>query len=112
VKVIGGNAIGASPDHRGGGLVVSSGSPLLVHDVFANNAAATYGGGVYLGSGTRIRESRIYGNRVSGCNNGGGGGLYHDNSANPDVLDTDFKSNSVSCYYGGGFNGWTGTYRS
>jgi len=71
--IVDGRADGASPDDRGGGLLLS-GAPTIRNCTFANNTCTNGGGGVYsTGAGASLVECVVRSNSNSGNNFNGGG---------------------------------------
>lgn len=97
--VTGGNADGAYPYERGGGMLCdNSGDPTLTNVIFSNNSAILDGGGVYH-VGTNLPLTNVTFNSNSANRNGGG--MFDRGRAT--LTDVSFENN-----YGG--NGGGGLY--
>ena len=71
--ITGGNANGASPDHRGGGMYNDGSSPTITHCIFDANRAWQFGGGMFTSSSPTMAHCSFIGN-TSGSQ---GGGFYN-----------------------------------
>ena len=66
-----------STSNEGGGVYVASGSPKLVGCTVSQNLAGVYGGGVYLASGSLVLENCVVsGNELTYPYDGYGAGIY------------------------------------
>ena len=93
----GGNADGIpspTPNDRGGGLYINTGSPKLTNVIFSGNSAAE-GGGMSNNNATPTLVNVTF----SGNSAAGGGGMSN-NNATPTLVNVTFSGNSAS--YGGG----------
>ena len=81
-----GNRIERNTGHEGGGLIINqltSPSLVVAGNLFANNLATLFGGGVYINNGT---TPTVYGNTiVSNTANGNGGGVWYTDGSNSSV---------------------------
>jgi len=100
--ITGGNANGAFPDDRGGGMANrSSSSPTVTNCTFSGNSA-TFGGGMYNTtlSNPTVTNCMFSGNTASTFG-GFGGGMYNSESS-PTVTNCMFSGNTASS--GGGMS--------
>jgi predicted outer membrane repeat protein len=124
-----GDATGASPNNRGGGMYNINSSPTLANIIFSGNSA-NYGGGMYNSSGSSptLMYVTFSGNTATNyagggmCNEAGssptltnvtfsgnssdlggnGGGMSSASSSNPILINVTFSDNSAT--YGGGMS--------
>jgi predicted outer membrane repeat protein len=94
-----GNANGASPNDRGGGMYNNSSSPTLANIIFKNNSA-TYGGGMYNNSSSPILTNVTFSDNSADY----GGGMDNENTSSPTLTNVTFSGNSVTSDGGGMFN--------
>jgi parallel beta-helix repeat protein len=124
VTITAGNANGASPNDRGGGMYNSSSNPALTNVIFISNTATTGGGGMANESGSPILTNVTFSGNSAGWYGGGmanwsgsgpaltnvtfsgnaageGGGMYnYYNNSSPTLTSVAFDSNSATL--GGG----------
>jgi hypothetical protein len=95
LTLTGGDATGAAPDERGGGLYINNSSPTVISCVFENNVAIV-GGGVYCNAGSpSFTDCEV---RLNVANLGGG--AYFNNSS-IDVTGGTFHQNDAVAGQGG-----------
>ena len=131
--IIGGNANGANPNDRGGGIYTYSGNPTVSNCTFINNSASVRGGGMFTDNdyGSSIWSSPTVTNCTfrGNCGNSGGGmanneitspvvtnctfednhanyggGMYNEEESNSTVTNCTFSGNSAEWYGGGMYN--------
>ncbi|MBI4716895.1 MAG: right-handed parallel beta-helix repeat-containing protein [Planctomycetes bacterium] len=92
-----GNANGAAPFNRGGGMYNETGSPMVAECTFSGNSATT-GGGVdnVFGSNPKVTNCRIMGNSAFV-----GGGMANTVNSGPSLTDCSFHGNSAGNSGGG-----------
>ncbi len=100
-----GNASGAVPQDRGGGLYNSSGDPTLVNCTFRGNRAAPQqeykgGAGLYNASGDPTLTNCTFSGNVAVGGSGRGGGMLNDGGS-PVVTDCVFRGNLADLVGGG-----------
>jgi len=103
LTLTGGDATGAAPDNRGGGLYIDNSSPTVISCVFENNVAIV-GGGVYCNAGSpSFTDCEV---RLNVANLGGG--AYFNNSS-IDVTGGTFHQNDAVAGQGGAIRAITGS---
>ena len=100
--ITGGNANGADPDDRGGGLYLANGNPTLRNLIFSGNSASTQGGGMYSETGMPRMSRIIFRNNSTA---GFGGGMANTENSFPEMTDVAFQDNSAE--KGGGLSNIT-----
>lgn len=94
-SVTAGQANGSSPDNRGGGMWINSGSPTLANLKFTFNFASEEGGGLRVTSGSAtLTNCSFLSNSVAF--RGSGGGLKSGGGSTVTCQNCVFRSNSVS----------------
>jgi predicted outer membrane repeat protein len=97
LKLAGGNAIGAYPGDRGGGVYISNGArPLIKNTVIANNHAAGLGGGAFVAVGSGLTLVNV--DMLSNTAEYDGGGIW--NGGTLTVSGSTFISNSLLSLFG------------
>ena len=95
----------------GGGLRIDNGKFSIRNTTFANNQAATHGGGLYMGdtTGATIDNSLFYGNRAESADgkSGLGGGIFLVDTTHPIKISNTTVANNYAAFEGGGF--WGGS---
>ena len=97
--ITGGNANGAEPDDRGGGMLNNNSShPTVINCTFSGNTAGV-GGGAGGGGMANYQSSSPTVTNCTFSGNGGanvqGGGMYNRVSSNPTVTDCSFNNNNA-----------------
>jgi hypothetical protein len=94
--VTGGNANGAAPDDRGGGIYADNAGLKLANVTFSNNHANVYGGSMYnVGGAPVLNNVTFYNNWAAyGTADGRGGAIYNNNSS-PTLTKVTFTTNSA-----------------
>lgn len=91
--VLGGSADGTSPDDRGGGMLIDTGTPIFVRNCFFIGNAAHYGGGAI--AVTALGHRPFISNSVFVSNSAvAGGAIYAANYSDPQVENCTFTANS------------------
>jgi predicted outer membrane repeat protein len=102
--ISGGNANGADPNNRGGGMFNSSSSPSVTNCTFSNNSAFNGGGMFNSSSSPSLTNCTFSGNSATN-----GGGMYSNatsgSSSSPTVTNCTFSGNSAMTSGGGMYNG-------
>jgi hypothetical protein len=104
VTITGGNANGASPNHRGGGVHFTSSSPTISQVTFTGNSAQ-FGGGAFNQTSSAIYSDCLFFDNLATA---GGGGIRN-NTATITVNNCTFSKNTggtYSSYGGGGIDDW------
>ncbi len=96
--ITGGNANGASPHNKGGGLYNYESNLTLKNLIFSDNAAI-YGGGMY----SNDSDPTLMNVTFSGNSAEEGGGMYN-KWGSPKLTDVTFNDNSATVYGGGMYN--------
>ncbi len=94
-----GNANGADPDNRGGGMWVNGGKPTISQCIFTGNSAQEKGGGLRVTSGMPVVDHCRF---VSNSAAGGGGGIGAGSGSAFTVKNTFFQGNSTVATGGAG----------
>ncbi|MFZ5809752.1 MAG: beta strand repeat-containing protein [Chloroflexota bacterium] len=94
-----GQANGSNPHERGGGMIVSTGSPTLNRLIFSGNLAASFGGGMFGNGSPALTYITFSGNSAAN-----GGGMVIFNSSNLTLTHVTFRNNSASSEGGGLYN--------
>ncbi len=101
-----GQADGASPNERGGGIWVNGGSPLFAQLIVTGNFALAQGGGLRVTSGSAtVLNSHFTSNTVAfnvDTVNNGGGGVFVGGGSAFTAQSCVFRSNSMGTTTGGG----------
>jgi parallel beta-helix repeat protein len=93
--ITGGNANGAFPDDRGGGMYNSSSGPTVTHCIFSGNMAS-FGGGMF----NFISSPKVTHCSFSGDTAGFGGGIYNQGGS-PTMINCAFSGNTAGTWGGG-----------
>ena len=95
-----GQADGANPNERGGGIWVNGGSPTFAQLTITGNFALAQGGGLRITSGSvTLRNSRVTSNTVAfnvDTITNGGGGVFIGSGSSLTAQNCIFRSNSIS----------------
>jgi hypothetical protein len=91
---------GGDTSGQGGGIAMYHSSPMLSHNIIANNHATGYGGGVYVIGSTALptlSSNQIISNTTSGD----GGGVFIDNYSSPTLIGNTIADNYAPSDGGG-----------
>jgi hypothetical protein len=89
--ITGGNADGATPNNRGGGMYNFASSPTVMNCVFTDNSAALFGGGMHNQAGSPTVTSCSFSGNTAGI----GGGMANTEGGSPAVSDCSFSGNTA-----------------
>jgi len=77
-----GQATGASPENKGGGIYIENSSPTISYSTIRDNSAKSSGGGIYLTNSNAVLSNNTIANNTAGTSgaSAAGGGVYLANS--------------------------------
>ena len=100
-----GNASGAAPDDRGGGMWVNGGKPTISGCLFSGNAATERGGGLRVTSGMPAVDRCVFDGNFASA---GGGGIGTGSGSSFTVKNTVFRNNGTVSTGGAGIEAFDG----